>query len=52
MLKYFTTYPTLLRSNKLGIIARRYVHVQINNKITVKRLWKLNSADCKETEKG
>lgn len=42
----FFAYPVLLRSNIDGKNDRRYVHVQMNSKITDNRLWKLNRALC------
>lgn len=37
--------PTLLRSIMLGNSERRYAQVQIINRRTVSKLWKLNNAD-------
>lgn len=41
------THPSLLRSIKRGATARTYVHVHIRRRMTSRRDWKLNSADCK-----
>lgn len=42
------TYPVLFLSSRLGANERMYAHVQMSNRMTVRRLWKLKMADYKK----
>ena len=44
-------YPVLCLSSRLGARVWRYAQVQMSNKITVSKLWKLNMADCEDDKR-